>query len=77
MLLTLFEPLVSSVICGLQGLSYLHVPDCIWVFFYFVFSSQYSFLIWIMYYCNILDINLLQNMNSVKYLLFYIKLLNY
>ena len=28
-------------------------------------------------YCNILDINLLWNMNFVKYLLFYMKLLNY
>ena len=27
------EFLVSSVICRLQGLSYLNVPDCIWVFF--------------------------------------------
>ena len=33
------EFLVSSVTCRLQGLSYLHVPDCIWVFFYFVYSS--------------------------------------
>ena len=49
MLFTLFEHLVSSVIGGLQGLSYLHVPDCIWVFFYFVYSWQYSFLFWIMY----------------------------
>ena len=30
------ELLVSSVICRFQGLSYLHVPDCIRVFFYFV-----------------------------------------
>ena len=43
------ELLVSSVICRLHGLSYLHVPACIWVFFYFVYSSQYSFLFWIMY----------------------------
>ena len=37
--------------CG--DLSHLHVPDCIWVFFsfvwFFVYSSQYSFLFWIMY----------------------------
>ena len=36
------ELLVSSVICRFQGLSYLHVPDCIRVFFYFVNSSHYS-----------------------------------
>ena len=35
------ERLVSSVICRFQGLSYLHVPDCIRVFFYFVNSSHY------------------------------------
>ena len=28
-------------------------------------------------YCNILDIYLLQNLNYVNYLLFYMKLLNY
>ena len=28
-------------------------------------------------YCDILDINILQNMNFVKYLPFYMKLLNY
>ena len=36
--------------CG--DLSHLHVPDSIWVFFLlsiFVYSSQYSFLFWIMY----------------------------
>ena len=49
MLFTLFGLLVSSVISGLQILSYLHVPDSLWVFFYFVYSSQYSFLFWIMY----------------------------
>ena len=38
------ELLVSSVICRFQGLSYLHVPDCIRVFFYFVNSSRYSLL---------------------------------
>ena len=36
------ELLVSSVICRFQGLSYLHVPDCIRVLFYFVNSSHYS-----------------------------------
>ena len=29
----IFELLVSSVICRFQGLSYLHMPDCIRVFF--------------------------------------------
>ena len=30
-------------------LSHLHVPDYIWVFLYFVYSSQYLFLFWIVY----------------------------
>ena len=30
------ELLVSSVIYRFQGMSYLHVPDCIRVFFYFL-----------------------------------------
>ena len=38
------ERLVSSVICRFQGLSYLHVPDCIRVFFYFVNSSHFGHL---------------------------------
>ena len=53
------ELLVSSVICRFQGLSYLHVPDCIRVFFYFVNSSHYSSYFDFCTECNILDINLL------------------
>ena len=68
------ELLVSSVICRFQGLSYLHVPDCIRVFFYFVNSSHYFEFCT---KCNILDINLLYNMNFVDHLLFYMELLNY
>ena len=71
------EPLVSSVICRFQGLSYLHVPDCIRVLFYFVNSSHYSSYFDFCTKCNILDINLLWNMNFVDHLLFYMKLLNY
>ena len=69
--------LVSSVICRFQGLSYLHVPDYIRVFFYFVNSSHYSSYFDFCTKCNILDINLLKNMNFVDHLLFYMKLLNY
>ena len=71
------ERLVSSVICRFQGLSYLHVPDCIRVFFYFVNSSHYSSYFDFCTKCNILDINLLWNMNFVDHQLFYMKLLNY
>ena len=38
------ELLVSSVICKFSGLVLFT-----WVFFYFVYSSQYSYLFWIMY----------------------------
>ena len=71
------ELLVSSVICRFQGLSYLHVPDCIRVFFSFVNSSHYSSYFDFCTKCNILDINLLWNRNFVDHLLFYMKLLNY
>ena len=71
------ELLVSSVICRFQGLSYLHVPDCIRVFFYFVNSSHHYSYFDFCTKCNILDINLLWNMNFVDHLLFYMKLLNY
>ena len=71
------ELLVSSVICRFQGLSYLHVPDCIRVFFNFVNSSHYSSYFDFCTKCNILDISLLWNMNFVDHLLFYMKLLNY
>ena len=53
------ELLVSSVICRFQGLSYLHVLDCIRVFFYFVNSSHYSSYFDFCTKCNILDMNLL------------------
>ena len=43
------ELLVFSVTCRLQGLSYLHVPDCIWVFFYLFIHHSIIFLFWIMY----------------------------
>ena len=53
------ERLVSSVICRFQGLSYLHVPDCIRVFFYYVNSSHYFSYFDFCTKSNILDINLL------------------
>ena len=65
--------------CG--DLSHLHVPDCIWVFFNFVWfffiHRKIHFYFELCTYCNILDIYLLWNTNSVKYLLFYMKLLNH
>ena len=60
MLFTSFELLVSGVICGLQGLSYLQVPDCIWVFAYILFIHHNIHLDFeLCTYCNILDIYLL------------------
>ena len=54
------ELLVSSVICRFQGLSYLHVPDCIRVFFclfiiIFIFILNYVFIVtfWIFIYYEI------------------------
>ena len=65
--------------CG--DMSHLHVPDCIWVFFSFVWfvfiHHNFQFYFELCTYCNILDIYLLYNLNSVNYLLFYMKLLNY
>ena len=69
------ELLVSSVICRFQGLSYLHMPDCIRVFFYFVNSSHYSSYSDFCTKCNILDINLLYFF--FDHVLFDMKLLNY
>ena len=69
------ELLVSSVICRFQGLSYLHMPDCIRVFFYFVDSSHYSSYSDFCTKCNILDINLLKFF--FDHVLFDMKLLNY
>ena len=44
-------------------LSHLHVPDCIWVFFYFVWfvfiHHNFQFYFELYTYCNILDIYLL------------------
>ena len=44
-------------------LSHLHVPDCIWVFFYFVWfvfiHHSFQFYFELCTYCNILDIYLL------------------
>ena len=44
-------------------LSHLHVPDCIWVFFYFVWfvfvHHNFQFYFELCTYCNILDIYLL------------------
>ena len=55
--------------CG--DLSHLHVPDCIWVFFYFVWlvfiHHNFQFSFELCTYCNIL----------VNCPLFYMKLLNY
>ena len=66
------ELLVCSVICRFQGLSYLHMPDCIRVFFYFVNSSHYSDFCT---KCNILDINPI--IIFFYHVLFDMKLLNY
>ena len=71
------ELLVSSVICRLQGLSYSHVPECIEFSFFLFIHHNIHFYFELCTYCNILDIYLLWNMNSVKYLLFYMELLNY
>ena len=47
--------------CG--DLSHLHVPDCIWVFFYFIWfvfiHHNFKFYFELYTYCNILDIYLL------------------
>ena len=61
-------------------LSHYQVPHCIRVFFYFVWfvfiHHNIHFYFELCTYCNILDIYLSWNMNSVKYL-FYMELLNY
>ena len=70
------ELLVSSVICRFQGLSYSHVPECIeFSFILFIHHNIHSYFE-LCTYCNILDIYLSWNMNSVK-CLFYMELLNY
>ena len=47
-LICIVELFVSSVICRFQGLSYLHVPDCVRVFFYYLpkFSIFASMFVW-------------------------------
>ena len=70
------ELLVSSAICRLQGLSYSHGPECIVSFILFIHHNIH-FYFELCTYCNILDIYLLWNINSVKYILFYMELLNY
>ena len=62
------ERLVSSVICRLQGLSYSHVPECIEFSFILFIHHNIHFYFELCTYCNILDIYLSWNMNSVKYL---------
>ena len=70
------ELLVSSVICRFQGLSYSHLPECIEFSFILFIHHNIHFYFELCTYCNILDIYLSWNMNSVKYL-FYMELLNY
>ena len=70
------ELLVSSVICRFQGLSYLHVPECIEFSFILFIRHNIQFYFELCTYCNILEIYLSWNMNSVRYL-FYMELLNY
>ena len=62
------ERLVSSVICRFQGLSYSHVPECIEFSFILFVHHNIHFYFELCTYCNILDIYLSWNMNSVKYL---------
>ena len=64
------ERLVSSVICRFQGLSYSHVPECIEFSFILFIHHNIHFYFELCTYCNILDIYLSWNMNSVKYLLY-------
>ena len=60
------ERLVSSVICRFQGLSYSHVPECIEFSFILFIHHNIHFYFELCTYCNILDIYLSWNMNSVK-----------
>ena len=62
------ERLVSSVICRFQGLSYLHVPECIEFSFILFIHHNIHFYFELCTYCSILDIHLSCNMNSVEYL---------
>ena len=62
------ERLVSSVICRFQGLSYSHVPECIEFSFILFIHHYIHFYFELCTYCNIFDMYLSWNMNSVKYL---------
>ena len=73
--ISIVELLVSSVICRFQGLSYSHVPGCIEFSFILFIHHNIHFYFELCTYCNILDIYLSWNMNSVKS--FYMELLNY
>ena len=64
------ERLVPSVICRFQGLSYSHVPECIEFSFILFIHHNIHFYFELCTYCNILDMYLSWNMNSVKYLLY-------
>ena len=68
LLVCIVERLVSSVICRFQGLSYSHVPECIEFSFILFIHHNTHFYFESCTYCNILDIYLSWNMNSVKYL---------
>ena len=62
------ELLVSSAICRFQGLSYSHVPESIKFSFILFIHHNIHFYFELCSYCNILDIYLSWNINSVKYL---------
>ena len=64
------ERLVSSVICRFQGLSYSHVSECMEFSFILFIHHNIHFYFELCTYCNILDIHLSWNMNSVKYFLY-------
>ena len=70
------ELLVSGVICRFQGLSYLHMPDCIQVFFYFVNSSHYSSYSDFCTKCKFWTLTI-NNFFCFDHILFEMKLLNY
>ena len=74
-LVCIVELLVSSVICRFQGLSYSHVPECVEFPFILFIDHNIHFYFELYTYCNILDIYLLWNMNSDRYL-FYMELMN-
>ena len=76
----IFTSLSSWSIVSLAGCWACLIYMCLTVYeFYFILFIHHNihFHFELCIYCNILSINLLWNMNSVKYLLFYMKLLNY